>query len=434
MSGSSFDRVMEERKVLVQQIIENMKNGYVMPRWSWDKSAFPCTQISNPVSNARYRGANFLKLYLEMMNNQYTDNRWMTFKQAQSKGWKVKKGAKGVRLEKYIFDKDVEEENEKGEKERKKVRLKRPMVNSFVVFHASQIDGIPELEIKELKPLEYDEVLEMADVFKESSCCPITETKEGRAYYSPHDDKIVLPLRDSFIDQTAFLATQLHEMVHSTGHKSRLNRDMANCFGSEDYAREELRAELGCFFIETDMGLVLNDEHVNSHTDYLKNWIQCLEEDPNELYRAISDAQKAADFLEERYRNLMQERVKMHQISKSAAAAIRSALKRELKNPGKGEKYLFEWIQKEQEKEAPLENQEQSRIELGFQIALRVSRQSGKVDEVTHSLKEYAEELKTTQDVIKALIQSIYNYSEEKGYQFSAKCVDLTKSVKTCSR
>ena len=296
MSGS-YERVMEDRKQLVEQIIENMKAGYVMPKEAWNRGLF---KIQNPVSGARYRGSNQIRLCFAAVAKGYTDNRWCTYKQAQEQGWQVKKGAKGVTCEKYIFDKWIKEENpETGEITRKKIELERPMVNTFTVFNAEQIEGIPEQP--ELEPLQEDEITEMVDRFRESSVCPIKETNEGRAYYSPVRDEIHLPLRDAFLDSQSLLATQLHEMVHSTGHSSRLNRPILNQFGTEKYALEELRAELGAYFLQADLGLSFDTQHFNSHTQYLESWISALANDPNELFRAISDAQKASDYLEERY-------------------------------------------------------------------------------------------------------------------------------------
>lgn len=301
MSGS-YDRVMEDRKKLVEKIIENMKKGYILPKPDWNEGAFFPGRIRNPVSGSEYQGANLLRLYMAGIERHCTDGRWMTYKQAQSMGWQVKKGEQGVRCEKYIFTKQIEEENpETGKMEKKTIRLSKPMVNTFVVFNASQIKGIPEQEVAALEPLEPDQILEMAEAFQRSSECPIRETNEGRAYYDPAKDEIVLPNRNAFVDTQAFLATQLHEMVHSTGHQSRLNRPFSYFFGSPEYAMEELRAELGAFFIQNDFQLDFDAQHFNSHTQYLESWIQALENDPNELFRAIADAQKAASYLEKGY-------------------------------------------------------------------------------------------------------------------------------------
>lgn len=307
MSGS-FDRVMEERKQLVDQIIENMKQGYILPKPQWGVSPFT---FHNPVSNAKYHGANMIKLYLCSAKFGYTDTRFMTYKQAQSKGWQIRKGEKGIRLEKFIFTKQVEQKNpDTGQMEKITVRLQRPMVNTFVVFNASQIDGIEPME--EMQPLEHNEVLELADQLISSSECPVKEEMQDQAYYSPKRDVIVLPSRNAFISQEAFATTLMHEMVHSTGHQSRLDRSMLNKFGTPEYALEELRAELGAFFMGTDLGIEGSQELLDSHTNYLKSWISVLEDDPNELFRACSDAQKAVERLSnnlEQYRELRQEYV-----------------------------------------------------------------------------------------------------------------------------
>lgn len=305
MSGS-FDRVMEERKKLVDQIIENMKQGYILPRPKWDATSFT---FHNPVSNARYHGANMMKLYLYSEMMEYEDTRFMTYKQAQSKGWQVKKGARGIRLEKFIFTKQVEKENpDTGEVEKVTVRLERPMVNTFVVFNASQIDGIEPMG--ERKPLEHNKVFEVADQLIASSECPVNEAKIGGAFYSPGNDSITLPYREAFISPEAFTTTLMHEMVHSTGHTSRLDRPILNQFGTPDYALEELRAELGAFFMGTDLGIEGSQELLDSHTQYLESWIKALQNDPNELFRACSDAQKAVERLSnnlEHYQKMIQE-------------------------------------------------------------------------------------------------------------------------------
>ena len=349
MSGS-YERVMADRKQLVEQIIENMKAGYVMPKEAWNRGLF---KIQNPVSGARYRGSNQIRLCFAAVAKGYTDNRWCTYKQAQEQGWQVKKGAKGVTCEKYIFDKWIKEENpETGEITRKKIELERPMVNTFTVFNEEQIEGIPEQPA--LEPLQEDEITEMVDRFRESSVCPIKETNEGRAYYSPVRDEIHLPLRDAFLDSQSLLATQLHEMVHSTGHSSRLNRPILNQFGTEKYALEELRAELGAYFLQADLGLSFDTQHFNSHTMYLESWIGALQNDTNELFRAIADAQKASDYLISRY-ELALKQTEEQILSKQEAAAVRMAVKHEIKEADTGIDHLEKWISKDMKRQEALQ-------------------------------------------------------------------------------
>ena len=106
-----------------------------------------------------------------------------------------------------------------------------------------------------------------------------------------------------------------HEMGHSTGHPSRLNRKMGGFFGSPDYSMEELRAELGAMFIESDLNIQLKTENYQDHSDYLKSWLEELEADPNELFRACADAEKIAEYLVGNYE-------KKYQISRIAQEEI----------------------------------------------------------------------------------------------------------------
>lgn len=135
----------------------------------------------------------------------------MTLKQANKQGYRIKKGAKSVLLEKWVWSKIVEEENENGELEKKIVKLKNPYVNFFRVFNAEQIDGIGP--IPKVIPMEKNEMLKLAEEVIASSQCEIVESMQNRSYYSPKEDKIMLPPRDYFKSQEAFLAVTLHEVT-----------------------------------------------------------------------------------------------------------------------------------------------------------------------------------------------------------------------------
>ena len=175
----------------------------------------------------------------------------MTFNQAKDKGWKIKSGEKGTLCEKWIFEeKKVIEDPVTGEKETVYEELEHPKVNYFILFNADQVDGIPEKEKKE--PLSRDEQLALADQFVKSSVCSVIEgANETEAYYSPARDEIHLPARDYFYSAGEFLGTAIHEMGHSTGHPSRLARDISGGFGSTSYAKEELVAELSAVFVQS---------------------------------------------------------------------------------------------------------------------------------------------------------------------------------------
>lgn len=139
----------------------------------------------------------------------------------------------------------------------------------------------PELKKNDLDP----DLTKLADDLIRSSECPVYEVVQDNAFYQKGQDHIVLPLRGMFKDAGSFIATLIHEMGHSTGHASRLNRTFGMRFGDPDYAKEELRAELGALFTETDLGVDPSAEVLEDHSDYLKSWIGALRDDPNELFR-----------------------------------------------------------------------------------------------------------------------------------------------------
>lgn len=298
--ATAFEIVMDDRKKLVQKIINNMEKGYVIPPPLWNSGR---TRPHNPVSKATYRGGNALKLFITQIENNYADSRWLTFKQATDNGWKIRTGAKSVLCEKWIFTKDIIEKDEiTGESKKTTIELDTPKVSFFRVFNAQDIVGIPpSAEIPEIK---YDDVMKLSDNLIASSECPVKTSINDQAFYRPSEDAIYLPDRSLFIDSKAYLGVAIHEMVHSTG--PRLGRDMSGAFGSDSYAREELRAELGSFFLENDFGIKLENVHFNSHTQYLESWIKALKNDHNELFRACADADRAADRLLHNYEQYIQ--------------------------------------------------------------------------------------------------------------------------------
>ena len=307
--ANAYDIVMEERKKLVEKIIENMENGDIIFKKGWDVSLL---RPQNPVSEVMYLGGNRIRLGMEAVLNDYKDPRWVTFAQAKEKGWTVKKGERGTRCEKWIFTKTVKEEDENGIIIEKEKQLSKPFPTYFTVFNAEQIEGMPPLE---LIKADKEQTYEIAESFIASSECPIKELAQEEAYYSPLADEIVLPLRGAFKSKEAFLRTTLHEMGHSTGHPSRLNRDMLGRFGSESYAKEELVAELCSMFTQARLNVNLEGEHFNDHTAYLKSWIEALKNDPNELFRAAKQAEAASERLYNNY--LEREKELLKELNKS---------------------------------------------------------------------------------------------------------------------
>lgn len=295
--ASAFDRINSNRKEVAEKVIKMMEEGKFITDPSWNSFSM---RPRNPVSGFSYRGGNKVRLMTAAIENEYKDPRWMTYKQAADNGYQVKKDSKGVLCEKWIFHKTVKEINPvTGVKEEVRIPLTQPRANYFYVFNAEQIEGVPELVHKELTD---KETLNVVDRMIRSSECKIIESAQDKACYIPAKDKIALPLRQSFKNETAFASVCFHEMSHSTGHSSRLNRGMFSADEySATYAKEELRAELGALFTEKDLDLDLSAEHYEDHANYLNHYIKLFKDDPNELFRACVDADKIGDLLMENY-------------------------------------------------------------------------------------------------------------------------------------
>ena len=305
MARNPFDVVMEDRKKLVDRIIKNMEKGELIFNKGWDSQIL---MPQNPTSKINYIGGNRIRLIAEAIDKEYKDPRWVTFKQASDNGWKIKKGEKAVLCEKWIFTKKEIEIDEQGNRIEREVKLDKPIPNFFYVFNAEQIEKIPKLQLP--NKFEKSEITKITQNFINSSECKIKEVAQDRAFYNASTDEIILPLRESFRSEEDFLATTLHEMVHSTGHKDRLGRDLSGTFGSGKYAKEELTAELGAMFLQSKLGIKLEGEHFDNHSAYLKSWIEILKKDPNELFRAANNADKATEMLYGRYIEKQQEELK----------------------------------------------------------------------------------------------------------------------------
>ena len=290
MAGA-FEIVMQERKALVDKIIGMMQQGDFFRNASeWDRAVL---RPQNPLSKVWYRGGNRMKLMAIVAERGFKDPRWATAKQLFEKGYHIRAGEHGTICEKWIFEKEKKSKDMHGNVVREVVPLDRPQVMYFRVFNGEQVEDFPEYI-----PPSPDEnktpLGRMIDQFMDTCECPVVETAQERAYYSPSQDKIVLPLRGMFKDEESFAKTLIHEAGHSTGHPSRLNRPLGGGFGTEQYAKEELRAEIGALFTEADLGISLKGEHYEDHSDYLRSWIGVLQNDYNEFFRACADAEQIA--------------------------------------------------------------------------------------------------------------------------------------------
>lgn len=292
------------REDMTQEFIKSLKEN-VIP---WEQEWVSGERAFNPVSKTKYKGTNAFWLAYKARQNQWKDPRWCTFDQAKNNGWKIKPGSKGTKIE-FFSPYDRQEKRKITYKELSKLqetltpeeieaRISYPVAN-YVVFNAEQIEGIPDYTA-DIPEWNRENVIAARDNLLKNMNLDFNEGGD-RAYYSPSIDSITLPEIEKFRNEYGYMATMLHEAAHATGHTSRLNRDMSGHFGSESYAREELRAEIASAFTAQEIG-ISNDgmEHTNNHKAYVQDWISVLQNDPNELFRAIKQAEEISDYLMEK--------------------------------------------------------------------------------------------------------------------------------------
>ena len=280
---------MPYHQIVANQIIESLKGGTAPWLKPWEPGIGNGQVPFNPVTGKRYRGINALYLMINLSD----DNRWLTYKQAQSIDAQVRKGEKGTTIQywKFIEERVKEDEagrpvlDEQGNSVKIQVSLERPRVFYATVFHASQIENMPALVTKE-----HDwSMVEKAEKLLLQSGAAIFHSEADRAFYRLSTDSIHLSPKAQFKSAAHYYATALHELGHWSGHPSRLDRDLGHPFGSEAYAKEELRAEIASMLLGAELGI---GHDPSQHTAYIKSWIRVLEDDPLEIFRASADAEK----------------------------------------------------------------------------------------------------------------------------------------------
>lgn len=273
-------------EMVTDRIIEQLQSG-VIP---WQK---PWTGIRagafNRVSKKSYSLLNQMLLKHE--------GEYATFKQWQDLGGHVRKGEKS---EIVVFWKiqPVEEIKEDGTKEIKQI----PLLRYFNVFHISQVDGVeplPKDKLHDIEPIEKAENI-LHDYWSRENIT-VEHVAGDKAYYSPSLDMIHLPLFEQFTDANEYYSTAFHESVHSTLKESRCNRaedrkSKLVAFGSDEYSKEELVAEIGSANLMNIIGIETSKSFRNSSA-YIQNWLSVLRNDVKFIVSASSKAEKAVDYI-----------------------------------------------------------------------------------------------------------------------------------------
>ena len=292
------NQTKEFRKSVADMFVKGLSEEGLNWKQGWATTG----ELRNAVSNRHYRGLNEFYLKLVSMVHGYKDPRWMTFNQIRDEGYHLEKGSKGAKVE-YWFPFDTikkkgvsfeEKERLINEGERKKEDFSL-VAKYYTVFNGDNISGLPEIELPK-NEIEPSVVLEQ---ISRGMNVEIYNDGEDRAFYRPSTDDIHLPLPEVFSSDNEYNAVAFHELGHATGHESRLNRDQSGVFGTSAYAKEELVAEITSAFMAETTGISLEDMNMENHKAYVNGWIASIEDDPEYLMKAISQAHDAADYMQQ---------------------------------------------------------------------------------------------------------------------------------------
>lgn len=317
--GDSF---REHRERVAAEMIEALERGTAPWQKPWNGEL---VRPRNATTNEPYRGGNVVWLMHVQNVRGWTDPRWCTYRQAQqmrygtfdrltekefernkalppghpdrTPTWQVRRGEKGTWIERWFTaggnrDRDAEREHPVDETQGvEKGQRSRLFCRHFSVFSGQQIDGMPAMEIKVADPaVGHDRVDQII-----ANSGAVVGHGGDQAYYAPGLDVIQMPPPAAFHSPELYYASLLHEHGHWTGHPSRLARpELGQPFGSEAYAREELRVEIASMFLAEETG-VKNDP--SRHASYVASWVKAIRNDPNAVFQAATEAHRIADYI-----------------------------------------------------------------------------------------------------------------------------------------
>ncbi len=285
------------KEELIKMYLESLEENKIPWRQRWNSSL-----NKNGITNTTYKGINQLLLSYVSYKEHYEDNRWFTYVQIKDKGYKLKNSkGKGVPIEFWSVY-DTKSKKKISFEEYNKIINSNPELkeqyktfcNVTYVFNGSLVEGIKEIDKNQNNNIQVNSYIN-----KIINKLKVNYKEEGdKAFYNVKDDQVVLPESNKFFDKYSYYATQLHELCHSTRHESRLNRFEIK--DKQDYVREELIAEISSSFLMQKLDINPKSEDYNNHKAYIQSWIQILKDKPNELFKAINEANKVCNYIEEK--------------------------------------------------------------------------------------------------------------------------------------
>lgn len=298
-------------------IIAELEAG--CPPWvqPWSSETLPLAIPCNAVTERCYSGVNVLLLWRAARRASYRSRGWLTFRQALAAGGQVRRGERGtsvVYAHRFAPESERQRASESGDEARSFGVLKR-----FTVFNVEQCDGLDARFVLGIEPerVPEDALIERSEELIAASGVEI-RLGACHAFYSVHDDRVHLPSSWRFDDALDRERVCLHELVHATGHPSRLDRDLSNPFGTPGYAREELIAELGAAFLCAALSIPPTLRHAN----YIASWLDILRGDKRAIFKAAAAATTSANWLLDRRVAML---VDLNQGLATEEAVVRSA-------------------------------------------------------------------------------------------------------------
>jgi antirestriction protein ArdC len=268
-------------QIVTDRIIEELEKGCVPWKRPWTSAGLP----QNLITRKPYRGINVWLLAL----CNYSQNYFLTFKQAQAIGAKVKKGEKSHLVIFWKWDEKKDPETEE--------IIKVPFIRYYMVYNIAQCENVPSSKIPPSEA-QNDPILDCEQIIHEMPQGPPIKQVEDIPYYHPIHDYVNMPPMKNFLHSEAYYSTLFHELVHSTGHSSRLNRKelmQIKPFNSEMYSFEELVAEIGASYLNSLTGIAAREFEQN--TAYIQGWLAKLKNDKRLIISASAQAQRATDFI-----------------------------------------------------------------------------------------------------------------------------------------
>jgi antirestriction protein ArdC len=269
--------------IVTDKIIDQLHKGIVPWRQPWKDSGIP----RNLVSNRPYRGINVMLLSFL----GYEQNYFLTYKQLKDIGGSLKQGEKGHMVVYWnFFEKQIEKVSEGSNPK------KIPNLRYYTVYNISQCIGV-QGNIPPFETIEVEPIMACEKILAEMPKKPVIQYKEQRAWYNPVSDLVNMPKAKTFVSMESYYATLFHELVHSTGHISRLDRkDLLQMseLGSDAYSHEELVAEIGTCYLQSFAGVT---GYFEESVGYIQGWLKRLQNDRRFIFSAANHAQKATDFI-----------------------------------------------------------------------------------------------------------------------------------------